>query len=270
MALQTRTLQRVFIIIGVISACATSSGSGPAQSRVARFSPSASLKVLFLDFRAPEFPESDVQHVGDLFLDSLVGARQAEVVNARDLPDLRDESSRAAYEGDRSPGLLGKHAQEVGADVVVTGSIFKVGRNLAFTIEAVDAQGHLADGAGGKGSEWTSLEATLRRAGGDLMRPMPKAEGPPTAGDAARVLAARSGLFDRCYARALQRAPSLVGRGILSVALGASVEPTDVTVSSSSFNDADFEACLADAVRHMKFPILVGETTLSYPVAYVE
>jgi hypothetical protein len=262
----------IFTACGVaFFACVTPTGSAPVQSRMARFSPSAALKVLFLDFRAPEFAESDVQHAGDLFLDSLVGARQAEIVNARDLPDLRDEAMRSAFEGDRSQALLGKHVQELGADVVITGSVFQVGRGLAFVVEAIDAQGQLTDAAGGKGGgDWSSLEGALRRAGSDVMRPLPKAEGPPTAGDAARVIAARSGLFDRCFALALQRSPNLVGRGILSVSLAAAAQPVEVKVSSSSFNDPEFENCLADAARHMRFPVLVGETTLSYPVAYVE
>jgi hypothetical protein len=110
-------------IVAIIAACATASGSGAGAGRTPSFSPSAALKVLFLDFHAPDFPEADVQRAGDLFLDSLVGERQAEVVNARDLPDLRDESARLAFEGDRSPSLLGRHAQEHGADVTVTGSI---------------------------------------------------------------------------------------------------------------------------------------------------
>jgi hypothetical protein len=110
----------------------------------------------------------------------------------------------------------------------------------------------------------------LRHAGSDLMRPMPKPDGPPTAGDAARALGARSGLLDRCYALALLRAPALVGRGVISVSLGATAEPADVKVASSSFNDADLDACFADAVRHVHFPVLAGETTLNFPVAYVE
>ena len=256
---------------GLLCACVAPSSSGPWRGRTGRFSPSAALKVLFLDFHAPEFPEPDVSRAGDLFLDSLVGARQAEIVNARDLPELRDESTRTAFEGDRSPRLLGGHARELGADVLITGDVFRAGRNLVFTIDAIDPEGRLVDGAGGKaGGDWSSLEAALRQAGGDVMRPLPRVEGPPSAGDAARVLAARSGLLDRCYAVALKRVPNLIGRGILSVSLGSAAEPAEVKISSSSFNDGEFEGCLADAVRHLQFPILVGETTLSYPVAYAE
>jgi hypothetical protein len=253
----------------VAVACA-SSGNAPAR-RATHFSPSAPLRVLFFDFRGQGVADSDLLHAGDLFLDSLVEARQAEVINARNLPESRDETAAAAFEGDRTPAKLGARAGSMGADYAVTGEIVRSARgSFFFAIEAVDVHGDIADGAGGKvPGEVTSVESAVQSAGGAILRAMPRPDGPATASDAARAMSARSGLLDRCYALGLMRSPSLVGRGIITVTLGATPEPVDVKVSSS-FNDAAFESCLVSAVKTIRFPVLVGETTLNFPVAYVE
>ncbi len=257
--------------LAAICACATAQGP-TTLAPLDRFSPSSKLKVLFFDLSADGVPEADLRRAGDIFAASLADARGAEILLARILPEYLDEATRGEFEADKSPRILGRRARELGADVAATGIAARVGPNLyAVAIEAVDREGVVIDGFGAKVSgDFGAAATAIRAAGHKLLAPLPVPDGPPTSGDAARAIAARSGLFDRCYALALRRKNTLVGRGVIEVSLAGGSSAVSAGLAASSFGDEGMEACLLDAVKSMRFPALPGTTTLRVPVAYVQ
>jgi TonB family protein len=58
----------------------------------------------------------------------------------------------------------------------------------------------------------------------------------------------------RCYAKALTRAPSLAGRIVVLVVVGASGEVLDAQLQTSTLGDAEVEECVVVTIRSSGFP----------------
>lgn len=73
-----------------------------------------------------------------------------------------------------------------------------------------------------------------------------------------------------CYERELLKKPDLRGKLVVQFVIGADGQVSGVKIKSSTLNDAEVEACVADRFRKMRFPQPSGGgiVTVNYPLLF--
>lgn len=243
------------------------------------FSPSAPIKVLLVDLEV-RGGESSLAEREELLIAAEVPSAipGGQVVRQRDVfAATADEKEERLFRGQSLEDLRAT-GRRMGADWVVGGWLGRGGWAakdpsgpwlcdlwaLSVTSGRVERRAACAQRRGPP-----DFDGAVRTAAARLLAKDPEVSGPPAVADLVRLLNARRGHLDHCYAELLLGSGKAQGRMVLRLAVdGETGQARSVLVQGSTVGDATLDKCLVAEARELPFPRGVG-AELDYPLVLV-
>jgi hypothetical protein len=264
-----------FALLLPLFACATPARE--ASHHRSRFTPGAALKVLLVSLEQRGGEPGLAAREEELVVSEIIySVGHSEVLRERDLFAVSpDADKEKAFRADRSSAALRAAGKEVGADWVLIGWVGKAGAAassatsphvcdlaaLSVTSGRFERRAACVNSAGPP-----RFDQAVRRAAAQLFATDPEVAGPATSGDVVRLLEARRGHFQHCYAEALIQSPQLQGRAMLNLAIDPSGRASSARMEGLVTAGTSFSRCVEAEAKALPYPKVQAE--IEYPLAF--